>query len=221
MTCSRCYHHQMPRIWTETIAAHRDAVREATLDAAGTLVAEHGLTGVTMSQIAQRSGIGRATLYKYFPDLDSVLVAWHERQVSGHLRHLAEIADRTDGAGARLHAVLAAYAGLSGHQGHGSDMAAVLHRGEHVARSHARLNEFVTDLIREAVADGVARSDIPPSELAAYCLHALAAASGLPSEAARERLVRVTLTGLQPTCDPGAGHAQTQPKLADGCGTDS
>jgi AcrR family transcriptional regulator len=190
----------VPRIWTETIAAHRDAVREATLDAAGALVAEHGLTGVSMSQIAQHSGIGRATRYKYFPDLDSVLIAWHERQVSGHLRHLAEIADRTEGAAARLHEVLAAYAGLSGRQGHASDMAAVLHQGPRIARAHAHLNEFMTDLISEAVADGDVRGDVPPGELAAYCLHALAATSGLASQAARDRLVRVTLAGLQPGC---------------------
>jgi AcrR family transcriptional regulator len=173
-------------------------VREAALDAAGALVAEHGLTGVTMSQIAQQSGIGRATLYKYFPDLDSVLLAWHERQVSAHLRHLAEIADHADGATARLHAVLAAYAGLPGRQGHGSEMAAALHRGAHISRAHAHLNEFITDLVREAVADGAVRGDIPPGELAAYCVHALAAASGLTSKAARDRLVRVTLAGLQP-----------------------
>jgi AcrR family transcriptional regulator len=195
---SECYDQTVPRIWTETIAAHRDAVREATLDAAGGLVTEHGLTGVTMSRIAQRSGIGRATLYKYFPDLDSVLAAWHERQVARHLRQLAEIADRTDGAAARLHAVLTAYADLSAHQGHGSDMSAVLHQGEHVARAHAHLDEFVTELIRAAVTDGVVRSDIPPAELAAYCLHALAGAAGLPARAARDRLIRVTLSGLQP-----------------------
>lgn len=186
----------MPRIWTETIAAHRDAVREATLDAAGALVAEHGLTGVTMSRIAQRSGIGRATLYKYFPDLDSVLIAWHDRQVSGHLRQLAEIADRTQGAGARLQAVLAAYAGMSGHHGDASAMAGLLHQGEHMAAAHTHLNEFITGLIREAVADGEARDDVPPGELAAYCLNALAAASAQAPEAARERLVRVTLAGL-------------------------
>lgn len=185
----------MPRIWTETIAAHRDAVREAALDAAGALVAEHGLTGVTMSQIAQRSGIGRATLYKYFPDLDSVLVAWHDRQVSGHLRQLADIADRTQGAGARLHAVLHAYAGLPGRHGDASATAAMLHQGEHVAAAHTHLNEFMTELIREAAADGDVRNDVPPGELAAYCLYALAG-SAQTSGAARERLIRVTLAGL-------------------------
>jgi len=57
------------------LKAHRDAVREATIKATAALVAQHGLTGVTMSQIAKDTGIGRATLYKYFPDVESILRA--------------------------------------------------------------------------------------------------------------------------------------------------
>jgi hypothetical protein len=34
--------------------------------------------------------------------------------------------------------------------------------------------------------------------LAGYCLHALTAANGLPSKAAVDRLVAVTLAGLRP-----------------------
>jgi hypothetical protein len=40
------------------------------------------------------SGIGRATLYKYFPDVEAVLVAWHERQVAQHLDQLAKARDQ-------------------------------------------------------------------------------------------------------------------------------
>ena len=71
----------VPKLWSETIESHRTAVREATLDTTAALVAEHGLRSVTMSQIAEHTGIGRATLYKYFPDVEAILVAWHERQV--------------------------------------------------------------------------------------------------------------------------------------------
>jgi AcrR family transcriptional regulator len=195
----RLYSLRMPRIWTETIAAHRDAVRDATLDATAALVAEHGLTGVTMSQIAKESGIGRATLYKYFPDLESILAAWHERHIGGHLHHLAEVAEAGDGGspGERLAAVLREYATLSRQHRDGSDLAALLHQGEHVVRAHAHLNEFLTALIREAAGRGEVRDDIPAGELAAYCLHALTAASGLPSQAALDRLVAVTLAGLR------------------------
>jgi AcrR family transcriptional regulator len=193
------YRACMPRIWSETIAAHRDAVRDATLDATAALVAEHGLTGVTMSQIAKESGIGRATLYKYFPDLESILAAWHERHIGGHLHHLADVAEASGGASPseRLEAVLRAYAALTRQHRDGSDLAALLHQGDHVVRAHAGLAEFLTALIRAAAERGEIRDDIPAGELAAYCLHALSAASGLPTQAALDRLTVVTLAGLR------------------------
>ena len=194
----RLYSCCMPRIWSETIAAHRDAVRDATLDATAALVAEHGLTGVTMSQIAKESGIGRATLYKYFPDIESILAAWHERHIGGHLHRLAEVAEVGGGTSPseRLEAVLREYATLSRQHRDGSDLAALLHQGEHVLRAHAQLNEFLTALVREAAERGEVRDDIPAGELAAYCLHALTAASGLRSDAALDRLIAVILAGL-------------------------
>ena len=187
----------MPRIWSETIAEHRDAVRDATLDATAALVDERGLTGLTMSEIARRSGIGRATLYKYFPDVESILTAWHERKISEHLEQLAAVSAATAPA-ERLEAVLRAYVAQSGQRrGHGGELAATLHRGEHVTRAHAHLDEFITALISEAAARGEARGDIPAAELAAYCMHALTASAAMPSEAAVGRLVRVTLAGLR------------------------
>jgi AcrR family transcriptional regulator len=194
----------MPRIWSETIAAHRDAVRDAVLDATAALVAQHGLSGVTMSQVAKESGIGRATLYKYFPDIESILAAWHERHISAHLHHLTEVVRASGGAapGERLAAVLRAYATHTRQHRDGSDLAAVLHQGEHVARAHAHLTEFLTGLVRAAAERGEVRGDVPPGELAGYCLHALTAASGLPSQAALDRLITVTLAGLRPVPPP-------------------
>ena len=55
----------VPKLWSDTIAQHRHAVREAILDTTWALVTEHGLLSVTMSQIAEEAGVGRATLYKY------------------------------------------------------------------------------------------------------------------------------------------------------------
>jgi AcrR family transcriptional regulator len=187
----------VPKLWDETIEAHRRAVRDATLDTTAALVAEHGLVSVTMSQIAEETGIGRATLYKYFSDVETILVAWHERQISGHLEHLAEVRDKAGTARERLEAVLEAYA-LIRREHHGSELAAVLHRGKHVARAEHQLSNFIRDLLIEGAATGDLRDDVPPEELAIYCLHALAAASGLPSKAAVRRLVAVTLAGLRP-----------------------
>src|SRR6266550_8384117 len=132
----------MPRLWNDTIEAHRRAVRDATLDTTATLVAERGLAAVTMSQIAEETGIGRATLYKYFPDVEAILVAWHERQVTGHLKYLAEVGGQAGGAGERLEAVLEAFALIS-HEHHGSELAALLHRGEHVSRAQPQISDCI------------------------------------------------------------------------------
>ena len=192
------YTASVPKLWDETIETHRRAVRDATLDTTAALVAEHGLRAVTMSQIAQETGIGRATLYKYFSDVEAILVAWHERQINAHLDHLAELRDEAVGAGERLEAVLEAYAFIR-HEHHGTDLATFLHQGEHVAKARGHLHQFVRVLLSEASKIGDVRDDIAPDELAHYCLHALAAASTLPSKAAVRRLVTVTLAGLRPS----------------------
>lgn len=187
----------MPKLWNETIDAHRVAVREAILDTTGKLVAEGGLRSVTMSQIAERTGIGRATLYKYFSDIEAVLVAWHERQVATHLHQLTEAAHHGGPAIQRLKAVLEAYADIA-RQRHGGELASLLHQGEHVTHAERHLAHLVQTLITESAQAGDVRDDIPSSELAHYCLHALTAAARLTSQAATRRLVGVTLTGLRP-----------------------
>jgi AcrR family transcriptional regulator len=189
----------VPKIWTDTIETHRQAVQEAAIDATAALVAEHGLLSVTMSQIAERAGIGRATLYKYFPDVEAVLRAWHERHIGGHLELLAQARDQTSDPGERLQAVLRTYA-LIAHESNrhrDNDIAALLHRGDHVVRAQQHLHKMIRDLVADAAESGDVRADIAPDELASYCLHALTAAGGLRSKAAVQRLAEVTLAGLE------------------------
>jgi AcrR family transcriptional regulator len=198
------YSWPVPKLWNETITAHRNQVRDAILDTTAALVFEHGLRSVTMAQIAEQAGIGRATLYKYFPDVEAILRAWHQRQISDHLAQLAEVRDQVDDPGRRLHAVLQAYARITqqtrGH--HDTDIGRFLHRDEHVAGAQRQLHGLIAELVADAAAAGDLRADIPPRELATYCLHALGAAASLPSRSAIDRLVTVTLDGLAP---PRAG----------------
>ncbi|MGH3442330.1 MAG: TetR/AcrR family transcriptional regulator [Nitriliruptorales bacterium] len=201
----------MPKLWNETIEAHRREVREAILDTTAGLVAEHGLLAVTMSQIAEETGIGRATLYKYFAGVEDILLAWHERQVSHHLGQLIEIRERAEDAGSRLEAVLEALAhsqrerGQHRHQQpHGGELAAILHRDEQIAPAEKQLRDLIRDLLAEAAEAGQVRDDVAPGELADYCLHAVSAASSVPSQPAVQRLVSVILAGLWAS-DAGQG----------------
>src|SRR3979411_1015681 len=127
------YFETVPKLWNDTIEAHRHAVRDAVLDATAALVSEHGLASVSMSRIAEETGIGRATLYKYFPDVESILLAWHERQIAAHLEQLVAVRDQEQDPVRRLHAVLETYALVSmesrGH--HDNELAASMHRDQH------------------------------------------------------------------------------------------
>jgi AcrR family transcriptional regulator len=198
------YSRQVPKLWTETIEEHRRAVHDATLDTTAALVAEHGLASVTMSRIAAEAGIGRATLYKYFPDVEAILAAWHARHVARHMEQLAAARDQADGSPAqRLEAVLAAFALITHQRPQGSELAAVVHRGPRIAQAEQQLLGLVSELIAVAAQAGELRRDAAPGELASYCLHALTAAGSLPSEAAVRRLVAVTMAGLRPTTREG------------------
>jgi len=188
----------VPKLWTETIETHRREVRDTILDTTAALVADRGLLSVTMTQIAEQTGIGRATLYKYFPDVETILFAWHDRHVAGHLERLNALRDEADDAGSGLEAVLEAYAFICHHRGQrGSEIDALVHRGEHVIRAQQRLRDLFRDLLAEAARIGQVRDDMPPDELATYCLHALAAAGSLRSRPAVRRLVAITLAGLR------------------------
>lgn len=188
----------MPPLWTKTIEGHRSEVREAVLDAAAALAVQHGLRGVTMSDVAKAAGIGRATLYKYYPSVEAILMAWHERQVAQHFAHLHAVASAELTAAERLRRVLQAF-GMIGFEHHGSELAGFVHAGPHMTHARHHLGAFLGQLIGEAAVAGDLRTDLPPQDLAAYCLHAIGATTGLRSKAAVHRLVEVIMAGLKPS----------------------
>lgn len=196
----------MPKLWSDTIEAHRRTVDDAILEAAWSLVVERGLLAVTMSAIAEKTGIGRATLYKHFPDVETILRAHHQRHVTAHLAQLTALRDQVGDPGDRLRSVLEAYALTCHHrQSHGTDeLSALVHRGEQVAHAQEGLLRLLEEVLADAATAGHLRRDMAPNELAQYCLHALSAAGSLPSEAAAQRLVHVVFAGLAPQPTRGA-----------------
>ena len=193
----------MPKLWRATLEEHRRSVEDAILDSAWQLAGEHGPLSVTMSQVADAAGIGRATLYKYFPDVEALLVAGHERHVAAHLEQLAELRDQAAGPAEQLDSVLRAYARIAHRrERHGSpELGALLHRGEHVADAQRELLDLFGGVLREGAQAGLVRADVGPDQLATYCLHALGAAGSLPDDESVRRLVDITIAGLRPPAD--------------------
>jgi AcrR family transcriptional regulator len=185
----------VPKLWTATIEDHRREVTDAVLVTAAAIVDREGLRAVTMSRIASETGIGRATLYRYYPDVESILRAWHERQVQHHLHLLLEARDGADTPDTKLEAVLLAYARLA--HGHGSgELAQALHKGPHMTRAEGAVRALLRDLLAEGRQAGSVRTDVPVPELTTFCLHSLSASNDLRSDAAVLRLVRCVVAGI-------------------------
>jgi AcrR family transcriptional regulator len=186
----------VPKVWADTIEEHKEAVRRAVLDATETLISSEGLAGISMSRIAGEAGIGRATLYKYFPNTQEVLAAWHHERVAAHLQAL-EKSSLSGPPERRLEQVLTTYARLS-RLGDTGELARLLHRSPHVDQARRSVHELITDAIESAVDACAVRSDIPPAELATYCVHSLGAARDVRSNDGVKRLVALTLDALRP-----------------------
>ena len=75
----------MPRIRAESIAAHKEQTRRQILDAAGELFVEFGYSDTALADIAADVGVGRTTLYEYFPDKEEILLALVEDTIPGFI----------------------------------------------------------------------------------------------------------------------------------------
>lgn len=68
----------MPKIAGATIAEHVAAQEEAVFAAAVQLFTERGVANVSIGDIAQRVGLARTSLYRYFPTKTSIVHRWFE-----------------------------------------------------------------------------------------------------------------------------------------------
>lgn len=209
-----CMVPSVPKLWAGTIEAHRRQVREAVFAATTAMVEAAGLRGVTMSGIAEAAGVGRATLYKYFADVESILQEWHQEQIGCHLDHLGQIAVEPTTPLTRLTKALHALAHLvrrSGPHHHASDIVADLHSAQHMNGPESAVRALLAGLISEAVVAGEVRDDVPVGDLALHCLNAAIGARYASSTAAAVRLVELALVGVRPpdASRPARGQVST------------
>jgi AcrR family transcriptional regulator len=91
----------------------RAQTRDRLLTAAEAVIADKGLTGVSIEDFVRAAGVSRGTFYNYFPTTTDLIAALNSR-VARHMgRLLAQIAQRQADAPTRLaaslHTMLAAY----------------------------------------------------------------------------------------------------------------
>ncbi len=78
----------------QAVQARSRATVDAILEAAAQVLARRGYAAGTTNRIAARAGVSIGTLYEYFPNKDSILVALVERHLSRSTDRVLEIAVR-------------------------------------------------------------------------------------------------------------------------------
>ena len=156
--------------WQGAVEAHKARYRDRIIDAAVDLASTEGGARVTMARLAEKAGIGRATLYKYFPDVEQALLAHVEREIDRCVDVLAEAAGRPAGNGLdRLHACIAALADYFSSRQHrvswaGLDRADLSAAANGVVTMQmARLQQPVVEVFGAAVDDGSVRAELDPA----------------------------------------------------------
>ena len=76
--------------------------RRQILDAADEVFSEHGVNA-PLELVVDRAGLGRATLYRHFPDRVALMIALIERGLDGLERLAADLDARPDGLAMLLH----------------------------------------------------------------------------------------------------------------------
>jgi AcrR family transcriptional regulator len=145
------------------------------------LIGEQGLAHVSMSLLAERSGVSRATLYHYFPDLDHVLLAWVELQVDRFVSRVAELAGGEPDPEARLRLVISQLTEYFSSRDHRLGLEQL--GSQAMAPSTARavgermgpLMDLVTNCLRAGLGEGRFRADLDPEVHAALILGLLGA----------------------------------------------
>ncbi|MEQ4209297.1 helix-turn-helix domain-containing protein [Actinopolymorpha sp. B17G11] len=142
--------------------ALHDHVAAGILESAAVAFAERG-EAVPMAEIARAAGVGRATLYRYFPTRHALLQGLAEAGVEELRERIADAElDTTpvqEGIARLTRGVVAA----------GSKYAVLAQAGkkhvEDAAEFDRRINQPVRDLLRRGIDDGSLRDDLPADVL--------------------------------------------------------
>ena len=80
----------MPKIIGASLASHRELTRTRLFEALGSLMGEQSFESITMSQIAERAGVGRTAVYNHFADKEVLLLAYMREVTSEFARVLTQ-----------------------------------------------------------------------------------------------------------------------------------
>jgi len=183
--------------WARSRADHRTQQTADIARAAFGLLMRDGVAGLTMAAIAEAAGVARQTLYRYYPDLDAVLVGV-ARLVTEAEQDLTNTVLASDDPDAQLETFIrTVFATAPGHPSPAAIEALLPPEARDLVAGHEhRLIELVAGILRRGVDTGVFRPDIDPN-LDAHLLQRLIIAAAPLLATYPDRLVDRVITSAR------------------------
>lgn len=148
-------------LWSGALSDHRARQAHHIAGAAMGIIASDGVAGLSMSAIAKAAAISRQTLYKYFPDVDAVLLGLATMAGEMDARLADDMAAQDPGAALDLFVRYVLEAAAAGHPSPLLLGSALPNRERDAIAEHAQRAEvLVIDVLRRGVAAGSFRADL-------------------------------------------------------------
>jgi AcrR family transcriptional regulator len=186
-----------PAVQTRKPRADSARNRQLLIDAAKAAFAEVGLN-VSLEEIARRAGLGIGTLYRHFPNRESVVEAVYRREVQQLVEAVPQLLEASP-AGEALHQWMHLFVNyIATKRLIAPSLGTPISRNSAPNSSPVELiTRAISTLVKRAVSSGDVRKDIDPSDL----LRALVGVSyGNPDagwEASARRLIDILMDGLR------------------------
>lgn len=187
----------MAENWKHTRLDHRTRQAASIAASALSLLIENGAPALTMAAIANHAEISRQTLYRYYQDVDAVLVGVAEL-VTSHDEAFAQLVGEQPDPNAQLDLIINT-ATSDDHANHdtGALLAVLPPAGREIVAQHeARSSDLLAKVLQNGIDRGSFRHDLRPETDAPLILGLLTAAK--PSAAERAGSLVLQLVEPQP-----------------------
>lgn len=142
------------------IEPQRQEIDDRIVEAALLLITEHGLNGVSMTDIAQTAGVARQTLYNRYPNVDSIIAAVIQLHGSEGVRQLQALIDTAPTATRQL-AIIVEYSLATTAQDH--DPTALRSGLSPIARQAVdTYNARIQNVVERVITNGIDTDELRP-----------------------------------------------------------
>lgn len=202
----------MPKVLGSTVAEHRQVVLRRVYQAFERLVYAHGYDAITLAEIAKEADLARTAMYNYFPDKESLLLAYTEAEMDGFFSRLRVTLDGIDDPLEQLRAYVGAQLNYfaTHHLPPGPGLRSVLSdRGYESMRRHAvTLEVTLAGILADAAAEGQIPTEVASDPQTIALINASLSAGQVRDHDGEE--LAAAITGVQEFVLRAVGAATVQ-----------